>query len=114
MGLDMYLEKRTYVRNWDHSPDDRRHEITVKLGGKDHPAIKTERISYIIKHIAYWRKANQVHQWFVDNCQDGKDDCGTHYVPRKKLQELLGAAGLLICQRTLAPYAHGPSAEVTE
>ena len=25
---------------------------------------------------AYWRKANQIHAWFVDNVQQGNDDCG--------------------------------------
>lgn len=24
---------------------------------------------------AYWRKANAIHRWFVDNCQDGVDEC---------------------------------------
>lgn len=28
--------------------------------------------------IAYWRKANAVHKWFVDNIQDGVDDCNYH------------------------------------
>jgi hypothetical protein len=25
--------------------------------------------------VAYWRKANAIHQWFVDNVQDGEDNC---------------------------------------
>jgi hypothetical protein len=25
--------------------------------------------------IGYWRKANAIHKWFVDNTQDGKDEC---------------------------------------
>lgn len=25
----------------------------------------------------YWRKTNSVHAWFVDECQDGVDDCRT-------------------------------------
>lgn len=27
-----------------------------------------------------WRKANAVHKWFVDNVQEGNDDCGTYEV----------------------------------
>jgi hypothetical protein len=27
------------------------------------------------KEIGYWRKANAIHKWFVDNTQDGKDEC---------------------------------------
>lgn len=25
--------------------------------------------------VGYWRKANAIHKWFVDNIQDGNDDC---------------------------------------
>ena len=38
--------------------------------------------------VGYWRKANAIHQWFVDNCQDGVDDCGSYMVDREKLEEL--------------------------
>ena len=27
------------------------------------------------EEVAYWRKANQVHAWFVDYFLDGKDEC---------------------------------------
>lgn len=27
------------------------------------------------KEVAYWRKANQIHAWFVDNFQGGEDEC---------------------------------------
>lgn len=36
----------------------------------------------------YWRKANQIHKWFVDNVQDGKDECHPHDVSRKELEKL--------------------------
>ena len=32
----------------------------------------------ISDEVAYWRKANAVHQWFVDNVQNGEDDCAAH------------------------------------
>lgn len=38
--------------------------------------------------MGYWRKSNQIHQWFVDNVQDGEDNCGSYYVSREKLEEL--------------------------
>jgi hypothetical protein len=38
--------------------------------------------------VAYWRKANQIHNWFVENVQDGNDDCKDYYVSRKQLEEL--------------------------
>lgn len=27
------------------------------------------------QEVAYWRKANQIHGWFVDNFLGGKDEC---------------------------------------
>lgn len=44
----------------------------------------------IIDNIAYWRKANQIHNWFVQNVQDGEDDCDYHdEVTKELLEELL-------------------------
>ena len=43
----------------------------------------------IIDSIADWRKANHIHKWFVDNVQDGVDDCGMYEVTKEQLQELL-------------------------
>ena len=36
----------------------------------------------------YWRKANQIHKFFVDQVQDGEDDCGQYLVPFEVLEEL--------------------------
>lgn len=86
MGLDMYLSKRTYVRNWDHMTPEEQHTVTVV--GPEAGHIKPERISYIEEQVAYWRKANAIHQWFVTTCQDGVDDCRMAYVSRASLVEL--------------------------
>jgi len=88
MGLDMYLSKRHYVQNWEHNGPERQHKITVKVGGKAHPHINTSKISYIIEQVGYWRKANAIHDWFVQHCQDGRDECQESYVTREQLQEL--------------------------
>lgn len=87
MGLDMYLEKRTYVKNWEHMGADEKTKITVK--GKRAANIKPERITYITEEIAYWRKANQIHAWFVNNCNGGDDNNGEMQVSFEQLQELL-------------------------
>ena len=47
------------------------------------------RVSQPSAELAYWRKANQIHKWFVDNVQEGVDNCGEYYVSHEKLQELL-------------------------
>lgn len=51
---------------------------------KKHPWMK------IMEDVGYWRKANQIHNWFVENIQDGIDDCDYHReVTEEDLEELL-------------------------
>ena len=46
--------------------------------------------------VGYWRKANQIHNWFVHNVQGGEDDCGNYEVSQSKLIELRE-----ICQKVI-------------
>ena len=39
--------------------------------------------------IGYWRKANAIHAWFVECCQDGVDNCATYHVSREDLKALM-------------------------
>lgn len=51
----------------------------------------------IRENVGYWRKANQIHNWFVENIQDGVDDCNYHReVTENDLLELL-----YVCQTVL-------------
>ena len=36
----------------------------------------------------YWRKANQIHNWMVNNVQSGNDDCGLYEVSIYHIMEL--------------------------
>lgn len=67
MGLDMYLYgvKSNY---WLHDYNIGQVKTVVEVG--------------------YWRKANQIHQWFVDNIQRGVDNCATYYVSKEDLEQL--------------------------
>ena len=50
----------------------------------------------IVKEVAYWRKANAIHKWFVDNVQGGDDDCSAHReLTREDLEELLALCELV-------------------
>lgn len=88
MGLDMYLYKDTYVGAYfEH----RNVTGTVELmAGDEVIPVNTKRISSIREQVAYWRKANAVHHWFVENCQDGVDECQHSSVSYDQLKELLG------------------------
>jgi hypothetical protein len=43
----------------------------------------------LFKQIAYWRKFNALHQWFVTHVQLGIDNCGTYELNRDALFECL-------------------------
>ena len=94
MGLDMYLEKRTYVKNWDHT--EKKYKVSLTKDGKKVMAVKPERISYIIEEVGYWRKANQIHNWFTQNCADGDVEKDTMCVQDYELEELLKAVNTVL------------------
>lgn len=86
MGLDMYLEKRVYVgAHHEHNGV----KGVINLTSNDEPIkVDLNKISYITEEAYYWRKANAIHGWFVQNVQNGADDCRSYYVSWNKLQEL--------------------------
>jgi len=86
MGLDMYLTRKVYVHNYDNDPK-KGYYVTVTKDGKP-CGIESAKITYVEEEIGYWRKANAIHKWFVDNVQGGKDDCGTYYLNADKLKQL--------------------------
>lgn len=96
MGLDMYLTKRTYVKNWDFMEDKEKHKITILKGGEPVKNIKPERISEVIEQVAYWRKANQIHAWFVKNIQKGNDDCGEYPVSAEAIKGLVEICKIIL------------------
>lgn len=100
MGLDMYLNKRTYVQNWSHMAPSEISKVGVKLGGKKHPHIDPKRVSYIIEKAVYWRKANHIHRWFVEHVQDGIDDCREYWVSNVKIKELIDLCQSVIDKKT--------------
>jgi len=89
MGLDQHLYRETYVKRWEHMKEDKLFTVNVSKGGKPFEYINPEKVAYVREEVAYWRKANQIHNWFVQNVQDGNDDCGTYSVSPEQLKELV-------------------------
>jgi len=87
MGLDMYLSKKSYVRQWEHRKPEDQYSVVVTKGGKP-TNIKTERVSYITEELMYWRKANQIHGWFTQNTEELEQD-RKYYVTKTDLEVLL-------------------------
>lgn len=87
MGLDMYLTKKTYVgAEYEHRKVT--GEVKILVDGVELP-IKFNRISEISERVGYWRKANQIHNWFVQNVQGGEDNCQEYEVSYEQLDKLL-------------------------
>jgi len=87
MGLDMYLYRKTYVKNWEHMTEE--DKTNIVLTGDRTKGIDTNKISEIVEEFGYWRKANAIHNWFVENVQGGVDDCKEYHVETFYLKELL-------------------------
>ena len=94
MGLDMYLSTRLHVRN---SETDLNKQILAVT--KMPTNIEVSSVTF---EVMYWRKANQIHSWFVNNVQDGTDDCGTYEVELDKLQELVDVCDQVLNDHSLA------------
>ena len=88
MGLDMYLTRKTYVKQWSHQAPEEQFEVTITKGGKPYDGIDISNVTNIEEEVGYWRKANQIHRWFVDNVQNGVDNCGEYSVSKGELEEL--------------------------
>ena len=95
MGLDMYLDRSIFI-GAEFACRNVRGVIDISAEGK-HIDIDLSKVSYIYEHVAYWRKANMIHKWFVDNFADGNDDCRWIFVPKKSLIELRD-----LCKQILA------------
>lgn len=82
MGLDCYLKR-------DERLTEGFDKVDVRAFVDDNTVIrKGVKNPYLTTEAAYWRKANQIHNWFVENIQDGEDDCRRYYVSRAQLKQL--------------------------
>lgn len=53
--------------------------------------------------IGYWRKANAIHGWFVNECADGVDECQEIPVSREQLERLLAVTREVLASCVLVP-----------
>lgn len=92
MGLDMYLNAKRYL--WRVKEEEQAIAQKISDSGIDNDGMRVKEVTC---EAMYWRKANAIHYWFVQNVQDGSDDCREYYVPRAKLEALVG-----VCVEVLA------------
>ena len=98
MGLDMYIQvskemprnlAKTFMRlESGLRPEDEIFHDFLNEWDKQKQADPTDTVC--LRGIAaYWRKANVIHNWFVQNVQGGNNDCKAYVVSTKKLKSLL-------------------------
>jgi len=76
---------------WLNSPKIKELGLAPKIILEDLEDIDPDKICSIVEEIGYWRKCNAIHCWFVENVQEGEDDCRTYSVGREQLEGLLVA-----------------------
>ena len=99
MGLDMYLSVRKYVSRIDFSKDYDKDKGWRNTADFDRLVDALEASDFIEPQdstgigveipVMYWRKANAVHKWFVDEQAGGVDECQPINVSTESLKELL-------------------------
>lgn len=106
MGLDMYLNGKRYLSEYDEGDA----EALTVVNKVDIPG-KVGKIKYITTEAGYWRKANAIHDWFVRNCQDGVDECQETHIPKEKFEQLLKVVDEVLSDHSkasdLLPVASG-------
>ena len=118
MGLDMYLYADKYVSRknydrkvgeYDYATNEAFQTIIDALNANDIVDNEWSGLTVSVP-VGYWRKANQIHAWIVDNCADGVDECQRIYVPRDKAQELVELCKQVIADPSLANDLLAPRA----
>lgn len=89
----MYLKKRIYLTSFHKHDETVELKKTININNKEY---STENLTCLEYSVGYWRKANHIHNFFVNAVQDGIDDCREYYVDTDCLEELLD-----ICEKII-------------
>ena len=95
MGLDMYI---FHTNRTKHTIEELVNIDSIRELNAETPEAQELLPLREYKHLkgvfsifhegAYWRKANAIHAWFVDNVQAGVDDCNHYELTREHLETL--------------------------
>jgi len=111
MGLDMYLYIEKYVARNDYSRNGQDFSVSIRPEfqaltetlGTDTLIRQDDWTGYTVQiPVGYWRKANAIHGWIVNECANGVDECQRIYVPREKAQELVDYCKLVLAENDKA------------
>jgi len=109
MGLDQYLYARKHITGYNFYGEEAVAEFVkirdaagMSAVGATEGALAVGLTGSVTMCVAYWRKANSIHGWFVRSFANGDDNCREMYVPREGLESLLHVCEGLLADRNVA------------
>jgi hypothetical protein len=100
MGLDMML----YMNVWGMSDEKFQEDVDKAVMPRFSSLRGIEpRLVFVRYEVLMWRKANAIHNWFVQNVQKGVDDCGEYEVSEEDLRKLLKDVEEVLKDKSKAP-----------
>lgn len=99
MGLDQYITIRHKSTNNAY----KKYDEYWKMDKEERNGIREPKEPCKDITVAYFRKHNMIHGWFVKNVQNGNDDCGRYEITVSQLKFLLA-----ICERVMSYVTKTP------
>lgn len=112
MGLDMYLYGERYISGTYGGDVEKQAEaLKATLDAMDllhDDGVSKDHITGFSAKVTlgYWRKAWPIHRWFVENVQNGEDNCRDYLVQKEVLQELLSNCIAVLSAKDDPEIAH--------
>ena len=110
MGLDMYLnrmDKGMWSFKDVYLPEIAKTKPDLYEVLKKYAYESKYSTYYMAEPVAYWRKANAIHNWFVENVQDGEDNCKDYIVQKESLITLRDLCKTVIETAVMVPSKDG-------
>ena len=63
---------------------------------------KKNLIDGCFSELCYWRKANQIRQWFCDHLENGVENCTHSLVTKENIEELIDTCKIVLKEHSLA------------
>lgn len=104
MGLDQYLYAKKFAHSgsWANDEEKQLFASLVALSKAEEFMEKDFPTAFVEVKVAQWRKQNAIHNWFVQECQGGEDECQTVFVGREQLEVLRDTCRKVLADPTLA------------
>lgn len=107
MGLDMCLYVKKYESCCSWSGDYEKKKVGFYPEELKEIGEQIDKNNFMSKEtlyqVAYWRKSNMIHRYFIERCADGQDDCSPVYVQLKDIKDLVQ-----LCRDVIAHPEDGP------